>query len=279
MIDRRQALRLTACALLAGPAQAHGAQTDAPLSSRLAPFEAAAVLLIGEQHDAPEHQRISAELVQLLAREGRLAALVMEMLPAGRSASGLNPDATEGEIRQALAWDDTAWPWAAYGQIVRAAVRAGRPVLGGDLPREQLRPSMARSDLEPRLSAPALAQQMQLMRDGHCQLLPESQIRPMARVQIARDISLAQTCAAAAQLAGPGQKVLLVCGSVHADKALGVPVHLPAHLQSASVRLLAQGVDPAGGQFDAHWSTGPAPASDHCAALREHFKGRAMPRP
>ncbi len=279
---RRRLLAAAAGALLVLPAASALAQpTDSgsSLSARLHPLAHAAVLLLGEQHDAPDHQRLAAEVVQTLTHTGHLASLVMEMLPVGRSSAAVRPVADSEEIRQALAWDDRAWPWSAYGAIVRAAVRAGVPVLGGDLPRERLRLSMNRSELDQRLSPSALARQMELMREGHCKLLPESQILPMARMQIARDISLADTCAQAARAARPGQTVLLICGSVHADKALGVPQHLPADLTSRSVRLIGRGVDPADGQFDALWLTEPAPASDHCAALREQFKNRPAARP
>jgi uncharacterized iron-regulated protein len=167
-----------------------------------------------------------------------------------------------------------------------AAVQAGVPVIGGNLPTQQMRAQMARIELDSRLTAPALAEQQQLMREGHCGLLPESQIAPMARIQIARDLSLAATLEAAVRQAGPQQLVLLLSGSVHADKRLGVPAHLPPELAVRSVRLLAGG--PSGqdrqgtgsGQFDALWPTAPAPATDHCAALREHFRQRPPgPRP
>ncbi len=278
----RRHLLTAAAAALALPAARLIAQTvesTEPLSSRLSPLAGITVLLLGEQHDAPDHQRMAAEVVQTLGPAGRLAAVVMEMLPAGRSSAALSPSAALEDVRRALAWDDGAWPWAAYAPIVTAAVRASVPVLGGDLPRDQLRQSMGRSDLEGRLPPAALSRQMQLMREGHCNLLPESQILPMARMQIARDISLAQACAEAARAARPGQTVLLICGSVHADKALGVPRHLPADLSSRSIRLLGRGVDPADGQFDAHWITEPAPLTDHCAALREQFKSRSATRP
>jgi uncharacterized iron-regulated protein len=136
---------------------------------------------------------------------------------------------------------------------------------------------MGRSELEQRLPPAALARQMQLMREGHCNLLPESQILPMARMQIARDLSLADALMQAARTAQAGQMVLMLCGSVHADKTLGVPQHLPATLKSASVRLLARGTDPSGGHFDAHWLTEPAPSTDHCAALRERFRPSGRP--
>jgi uncharacterized iron-regulated protein len=246
--------------------------TDTP--GRLVALAAADVLLLGEQHDAPSHQQIAREVVQGLAERQQLAALVLEMLPAGRSSAGLKPDSVDDQVRQALAWNDRAWPWQAYGPIVMAAVRAGVPVLGGNLAMDALRASMGRSELDQRLPAPALARQQALIREGHCGLLPDSQVAPMTRMQIARDLSLAATLQEAARGARPKQQVLLISGSVHADKALGVPQHLPSQLKVLSVRLLAQGVDPGSGSFDAHWPTAAAPAKDYCAGLREQFKSR-----
>ncbi len=244
-------------------------------------------LLLGEQHDASEHQRIARVLVQTLAGRSALAALVLEMLPAGSSSAQLPRGSTEAAVQRALGWNEGAWPWAAYGPVVMAAVQAGVPVLGGNLPDQQMRAQMARSELDGRLAPAALAQQQQLMRQGHCGLLPESQIVPMARIQIARDLSLAATLEAAMRQAGPQQLVLMLSGSVHADKRLGVPAHLPPELAVRSVRLLAGGPSGQAGQgsqneglFDAHWPTAPAPPTDHCAALREHFRQRPPgPRP
>jgi uncharacterized iron-regulated protein len=244
-------------------------------------------LLLGEQHDASEHQRIARALVQTLADRSALAALVLEMLPAGSSSAQLPRDSTEAAVQRALGWNEGAWPWAAYGPVVMAAVQAGVPVLGGNLPDQQMRAQMARSELDGRLAPAALAEQQQLMRQGHCGLLPESQIVPMARIQIARDLSLAATLEAAMRQAGPQQLVLMLSGSVHADKRLGVPAHLPHELAVRSVRLLAGGPSGQAGQgsqneglFDAHWPTAPAPPTDHCAALREHFRQRPPgPRP
>jgi uncharacterized iron-regulated protein len=244
-------------------------------------------LLLGEQHDVSEHQRIARALVQTLADRSALAAVVLEMLPAGSSSAQLPRDSTEAAVQRALGWNEGAWPWAAYGPVVMAAVQAGVPVLGGNLPAQQMRAQMARSELDGRLAPAVLAEQQQLMRQGHCGLLPESQIVPMARIQIARDLSLAATLEAAMRQAGPQQLVLMLSGSVHADKRLGVPAHLPHELAVRSVRLLAGGPSGQAGQgsqneglFDAHWPTAPAPPTDHCAALREHFRQRPPgPRP
>ena len=260
------------------------AQASDEWTARLDALLPARALLLGEQHDASEHQRIARALVQTLAGRSVLAAVVLEMLPAGSSSGQLPRDSTEAAVQRALGWNEGGWPWAAYGPVVMAAVRAGVPVLGGNLAAQQMRAQMTRIELDSRLAAPALAEQQQLMREGHCGLLPESQIAPMARIQIARDLSLAATLEAAVRQAGPQQLVLMLSGSVHADKRLGVPAHLPPDLAVRSVRLLAGGQDGQGGQgagqFDAHWPTAPAPPTDHCAALREHFRQRPPgPRP
>ena len=45
------------------------------------------VVLLGEQHDAPEHHAIEREVVQALADAHQLAALALEMAEAGRSTA------------------------------------------------------------------------------------------------------------------------------------------------------------------------------------------------
>ena len=235
---------------------------------RLAAWLPADVLLLGEQHDAGAHQRVQQVIVATLAGRGQLAALALEMADSGTSTASSPPSASPEQVRALLRWDDAAWPWAAYGPVVMTAVRAGVPVLGANLPRSEMRASMADSQLDQRLPGPALKAQQQLIRQGHCDLLPEGQITPMTRIQIARDRRMADTLAKAVQ---PGKVVVLVSGSVHADKQLGVPQHLPAGLQVKSVRLLAGGQVLPGESFDSVWITEALPDKDHCAGLREQF--------
>jgi uncharacterized iron-regulated protein len=257
---------LAACAALPGDG----------LNEALGALMPTQVLLLGEQHDAPAHQELHRRAVDLLAARGQLAALVLEMAPSGTSTVGLPALAEEGAVRQALGWDERAWSWQAYGPAVMAAVRAGVPVLGGNLPRESLRASMGQAELDQRLPADALARQQGLIREGHCRLLPESQIAPMTRAQIARDVRMAQTLASALPLARPGQALVLISGSAHADRQLGVPVHLPADVKSASLRLQAGPALP-GERFDRVLLTPAAPATDHCAGLAEQFQRKERP--
>ena len=149
---------------------------------QLQPLLPADVLLMGEQHDAPTHQQLQRTVVQLLAERGVLAAVALEMAERGTSTAGLPPGAGEQPVREALRWRDASWPWATYGPVVMAAVRAGVPVLGANLPMAELRGAMQSVALDGHLTLESWQKQQQNMRDGHCGLLPERQIVPMARV-------------------------------------------------------------------------------------------------
>ena len=203
-----------------------------PLVTQIAQSDAGA-LLLGEQHDAPEHQRLHRDVVDALAARGVLAALALEMAQQGASTAGLAPQASEEQVRSALKWNE-GWPWAAYGPAVMAAVRAGVPVVGANLPSEQMRAAMADRSLEDFLPGPLLQAQQESIRLGHCELLPPSQLAPMTRVQIARDRAMAQTLV---QLQQPGKTVLLIAGAGHVDPELGVPRYLPAGLERKAVVL------------------------------------------
>ena len=150
-------------------------------------------LLLGEQHDAPEHHRIELETVQVLVARGQLAALALEMADDGASTANLPASATEARVRTALVLQqDKGWPWEDYAPAVMSAVRAGVPVIGANLPRSHMKDAMADVSLDVQLTDAARAQQQEAVRSGHCDLLPAAQIVPMTRIQIARDRSMAQ---------------------------------------------------------------------------------------
>lgn len=251
--------------LLAGCATA----TQAPDLSGLLPTP---LLLLGEQHDAPDHQRLQRQTLRQLTDQGQLAAVVLEMVDRGRQTNGLSPDASEARVREALDWtgeqNTGGWPWVVYGPLVMEAVRAGAPVLGGNLPRAQMRSAMGDAALDQALPADALRQQRENIREGHCGLLPESQIAPMARIQLARDRAMAQTALAALR---PGQTVLLVAGHQHVRRDIGVPQHLPPGQPLQVVVALAEADTSAGAAADRVWRTPATPPVDHCAELRRQW--------
>ncbi len=253
---------------------AHAPADSVPaLLARVTPTQA---LLLGERHDAPEHQALQRDVVLALASRGELGALVMEMIEQGRDTSALDAQAGEAQVREALGWtsDGGGWPWATYGPVVMAAVRSGVPVLGGNLPRAQMRGAMADTTLDDLIEAGALQRQREAIRDGHCGLLPESQIAPMARIQLARDRAMAQTVVEALGRAGAGRTVVLAAGNGHVRRDLGVPLHLPATVNHRVVMAQAGDAKEGGRPADAVWRTPALAPRDHCAELRQRMPAR-----
>jgi len=254
------AFALVGCAGLSGvvPSDQWPAQLESALPTD--------VLLLGEQHDAPDHQRLQRDTVQWLAARGRLAAVVLEMAERGHSTAALARGATEAQVQSALQWNDAAWPWSAYGPVTMAAVRAGVPVLGGNLPRSAMAAATQETRWDNHLAAPARQQLLDALQDGHCGLLPATRLPAMARVQIARDASMALTAQEAVR---PGQTVLLVAGGEHVLRHRGIPTHWPQNIRSkvaSAYTEQAQAAIKTG--VDIVVATPPLPPHDACEALR-----------
>ena len=254
------AFALVGCAGLSGvvPSDQWPAQLESALPTD--------VLLLGEQHDAPDHQRLQRDTVQWLAARGRLAAVVLEMAERGHSTAALARDATEAQVQSALQWNDAAWPWSAYGPVTMAAVRAGVPVLGGNLPRSAMAAATQETRWDTHLAATARQQLLDALQDGHCGLLPAALLPAMARVQIARDASMALTAQEAVR---PGQTVLLVAGGEHVLRHRGIPTHWPQNIRSkvaSAYTEQAQAAIKTG--VDIVVATPPLPPHDACEALR-----------
>lgn len=263
---RSAVISLSLAATLLG-ACAHRAPATADLQGLLP----TPLLLLGEQHDAAEHQALQRQTLRQLVDAGQAAALVLEMAERGRRTTGLPRDASEAQVREALDWSADinagAWPWATYGPLVMDAVRAGVPVLGGNLPRGQMRTAMQEAGLDATLDTAALRQQQDNIREGHCHLLPEAQIPPMTRIQIARDRAMAQTAQEALQ---PGKTVLLVAGHQHVRRDIGIPRHLPEQALTVVAAQTGRSA-PEAASADRVWVTPPVPAKDHCAELQKQM--------
>ena len=172
-------------------------------------------------------------------------------------------------MQQALHWSAAAWPWDRYREVVMSAVRAGVPVLGGNLPRSAMGEAMDDAGLEQLLPQPANALLVQAIRDGHCGRLPVEREGGMLRIQVARDRAMARTLAEALQAAAPGKQVLLLAGAQHAARDRGVPLHLQQlglQAQALRVTLFGEEADrlPADRRLPAAFTARPDP----CASLK-----------
>ncbi|WP_336692885.1 ChaN family lipoprotein [Delftia acidovorans] len=268
-----------AAATLLAAALAGCASSSAPArdwTQQLQRWSDAPIVLLGEQHDAVAHQAWQQATVEQLAKQERLAALVIEMAPHTGSTASLARDASEEAVQQALQWQDAAWPWPRYRGVVMAAVRAGVPVLGGNLPRAEMKQAMRNENLDTHLPPEGWQRQLDAIREGHCGLLPDTQLPPMARIQLARDASMAEAARAAVK---PGKTVLLVAGRGHVLRGVGIPTWLP-EAAGAKVAVAQAGETSVAQASDVDWlqKTDALPAKDHCAELRERFKNPPAPR-
>jgi uncharacterized iron-regulated protein len=131
-----------------------------------------------------------------------------------------------------------------------------------------MRAVMGESGLDTTVPAEALQQQRENIRTGHCGLLPESQIVPMTRIQLARDRAMALT---ARESLRPGQTVLLVAGHQHVRRDIGVPQHLPPGQPLRVVVAMAGAEASADAAADRIWRTAAIAPVDHCAELRRQW--------
>ena len=230
-------------------------------------------VVVGEQHDNPDHHALQLWLSRELAARRPQGSVLLEMLKPNQQT---RVDQVRAETRagrppldaiRALAWQP-GWDWAMYGALVRYQLRQPYPLLAANLDREEImRIYQQRPALQGQASTAAAVQQrlQRDIRESHCGLLPESQVPAMLAVQQQRDRRMAE-----ALLAAP-RPSLLLAGAFHARKDLGVPLHL-ADLgagQGNAVLMLAE----VGRQVDASmadyvWFTAAQPEQDHCAKLR-----------
>jgi len=247
-------------------------QTISPeqLLDRLAPAQR---VLVGEQHDNPDHHALQLWLSRELSRQRPQGSVLMEML---------NPD-QQGGVEQAqaatragqavadpfqvLAWQP-GWDWSLYGPLVLHQLRQPYPLLAANLNRaEIMQIYRQRPLLQGERSSAAKVQERLLadIRESHCGLLPDSQLPAMLAVQQQRDRRMAE-----ALLAAP-QPSLLLAGAFHVRKDLGVPLHLDdLGAQTGSVVLILAEVGRAvdASMADYVWFTAAQPEQDHCAKLR-----------
>lgn len=244
--------------------------TPGQLLQRLA---AAPRVLVGEQHDNPDHHALELWLLRGLAAQRRQGSVLLEMLEptqqprvdAARAASrsGRPPN----DLYQALAWQ-RGWDWSLYGPLATWLVQQPSALLAANLDRHEIMDIYrAQPPLEGALSNAESVRRALLedIREAHCGLLPDSQLPAMLAVQQQRDRRMAE------RLLQAPAPALLIAGGFHVRRDLGVPLHLhDLHAAAgAQVVLLADvGRQVDAGQADYVWYTPAQPAQDHCAALR-----------
>jgi uncharacterized iron-regulated protein len=229
-------------------------------------------VMVGEQHDNPDHHALQLWLLRELARQRPQGSLLMEMLNPDQQAkveaaqTATRAGQPPADPYQALSWQDS-WDWSVYGALVTYTLRQPYPLLSANLDRTQI---MQIYQQRPTLTGQAsTTEQVQAtlledIRQSHCGMLPDTQMPAMLAVQQQRDRHMAERLLAAPTPA------LLLAGAFHVRKDLGVPLHLKdlGADQGDAVLILAEvGKTVPPESADYVWYTAGLPEQDYCAGF------------
>jgi uncharacterized iron-regulated protein len=230
-------------------------------------------VLVGEQHDNPDHHALELWLLQALDDQRPQGSLLLEMLTPDQQG---RVDTVQRDIRQGrypanltaeLAWQQ-GWDWTLYGPVMRFALAQPYPVLSANLAAEEMgaiyhqRPALSgiRST-----AAEVREHLLAQVRDSHCGLLPEDALPAMLAIQQQRDRRMAR------RMIDAPSPAMLLAGSYHVRKDLGVPLHMLdlGSSEDPVVLLFAQvGSDVKPDSADYVWYTAALPDQDDCARMR-----------
>jgi uncharacterized iron-regulated protein len=241
---------LLACALSALPASAAHAQAAQPATASppaATTSQAAAttsqapapvpVLLLGEVHDNPDGHHARLALLQSRVDAGWHPAIAMEQFDRERQP---DLDRAQRECRDAAcvvamaAPAKAGWNWDFYAPVIDLALQDHLPLYAANLSRADAG-NIVEHGWDQAVPAGVLQPQVDEVRTGHCGMLPDGMLAPMATAQVARDAAMADVISAALA-AHPGDGVVLLAGNGHVRRDIGVPVWLRARgLASESV--------------------------------------------
>ena len=264
-------------------------------------------VLLGEVHDNPDHHRLQARMIRAMVDAGRRPAVVLEMLP--RSVQSeidgylANEGANAAGFGAALDWEKRGWPdWTMYQPILEVVLSAGLKVFAGNLPKQKTREIAKQGyealdgqfawkawGLDKPLPTSLQKRLNTTLQEGHCNMLPQTALPAMRKVQRVRDASMADALLAAGAQSGDG--AVLIAGGGHVRSDFAVPFYLKqrgAGSQWVSVQFTpvhGDSFDPLNfirknAEADGHVIyvfTPSADDIDHCVELRKRF-GKTKPK-
>ncbi|GGD08126.1 ChaN family lipoprotein [Halopseudomonas salina] len=223
-------------------------------------------VLVGEKHDNPDHHRLQLWLLQKLHSNRSQGALLMEMIDPSQQAAADElqgrADNDDTVLHDKLDWSP-GWDWNLYGPLVKWGLANPERLLGANLTKEEMRAIYQEPALETDVySTEALQLLNETIATAHCGKMPEDQLPAMLAIQQGRDQRMAQ------QLLEAPTPALLLAGSYHVRKDLGVPLYWPADGPAVPlvVILVEAGAPlPDRTQADFIWLTAALPETDYCA--------------
>ncbi len=193
-------------------------------------------LLLGEQHDHPQHHEIQAQWLKQLSQRQQLGAVALEMADHSQQAAlhdamGKGTSITPEDIQWKQGWD-----WNLYEQVVRTALDESTLVIAADLTRDAQRQAYREGAPQGELETEHADFMRDLLHESHCGQMPTSGLDGMRQVQLARDQAMAEQLD---QHTTADRTGVMITGGIHARRDLGIP----RWLQSPQVSVLMISVE------------------------------------
>lgn len=249
----------------------------------IAGLRASELLLLGEQHDNPEHHRVRGGWLARLAG----SIVVAEHLPRGQRVQW-QPRALSPSL-EASGFEPQAWRWPLHEPLFAPLMAQDRPLWGGNAPREEVRAvargaeSSLSGDARQALAGAELSAEAQAgldaeLQQGHCGQLPAARLPGMRLAQRLRDAAMGQTLLDA--WAAGARPAVLVAGNGHVRKDWGVAAWLARRAPQRRVLSVGFGEGLADGRLP---PVAPAPYDWWCVTAAvpgrgDPCEGLRMPR-
>jgi uncharacterized iron-regulated protein len=283
---------LTQTAFGASPRASTSRQIDATASALAHEMIGHRVVLLGETHDNPIQHALRAAALRMIVAEGARPAIAFEQFDRDRQqdidrARRERPHDADYLIAQA--GGDPGWDWQFYRPFIELALQYDLPIVATNLSRKNamqvalhgwsavLNSASVHALRLDELPADLWREQRAAVASGHCDLLPPSDVEPLARAQIARDIVMAMAIEPSIE-----RSVVLLAGNGHVRRDIGVPHWLPAaaRREARSIGMLEQ--HPSSNAhvrrpFDVYIVTKAAQRADPCIDLAKRL-GRSAPK-
>ena len=260
-----------AAGLPCSPAAAQSAQSAESVQSAGSAPSAPAVLALGEVHDNPDGHRARFALLQARVAAGWHPAIAMEQFDRERQP---DLDRAQASCRDAdcvvamAAPPKAGWNWELYAPVIELALRERLPLYAANLSRGDAG-RIVENGYDHPVPADILQPQVDEVRSGHCGMLPDEMLAPMATAQVARDVAMADVIAAA--LAAHPEGVVLIAGNGHVRRDFAVPRWLRDRgIASESIGFVENAEETA--HFDRAEVVPPHERPDPCAKFRAPAK-------
>ena len=222
MPQRLALLLALACVITATQARAEQASPAA---------HAPEILLLGEVHDSAVGHAARVTLLQRRLAAGWRPAIAMEQFDTDQQVAldAAMAACADADCVLARVAGKPSWHWPYYKPVIAMALQYHLPLYAANLSRGDAgkivkdgfaaalpAALVAHYDLD-HLPAAVLTAQEAEVRDGHCGMLPEEMVAPMAKAQIARDVVMAETLRTHA-----GSGIVLIAGNGHTRRDIAV---------------------------------------------------------